>query len=79
MAKAAAVRGRIMVATESFSKRFEGADHHFAKGVTRVREGHPILKGIEHLFEPLEGVHYDVEAASQAPGEVRGAEEPKAS
>lgn len=63
--------GRILVAKESFSKRFQGADHTFNAGVTRVREGHPILKGIEHLFKPIDA-HYDVETATAAPGESRG-------
>lgn len=67
-----AVEGRILVAIDSFSRRFEGADHSFQKDVTRVRAGHPILKGIEHLFKPIEA-HYEVEAASAAPGEKRGA------
>ena len=66
-----AAEGRILVAVESFSREFEGAPHTFSAGVTRVREGHPILKGIEHLFRPIDA-HYDVEAASAAPGEVRG-------
>ena len=72
MAKVRAVeRGEMLVAIESFSHRFEGADHAFVLGVTRVRSGHPILRGIEHLFKPIEP-HYEVEAASAAPGEKRG-------
>lgn len=68
--KEAAERGEILVATESFARRFEGADHAFHAGVTRVRAGHPILRGIEHLFEPIQA-HYEVESATAAPGEAR--------
>lgn len=64
-------RGGILVANESFSKRFEGADHHFQSGVTRVREGHPILRGVEHLFKPV-SADYEFEQATAAPGEKRG-------
>ena len=43
-------------------------------GVTRVREGHELLKQYPHLFDPVDDapVHYDVEAATQGPGEKRG-------
>lgn len=72
MAKDAPVgEPRILIATDSFSKRYEGADHSFVAGTTRVREGHPILKGIEHLFKPVDA-HYEVEAATAGPGEKRG-------
>lgn len=38
-----------------------------------VRAGHPLLKGREHLFEPVEqAVRFDVEQATAAPGEKRG-------
>jgi hypothetical protein len=67
--------GRILVATESFSARFEGSDHGFTDGRTTVREGHPILKGIEHLFRPItpnyEWQRNGVEQATAAPGEHR--------
>lgn len=62
---------QILVAKESFAKRYEGADHHFVSGQTRVRAGHRILEGVEHLFEPILP-HYDVEQATAAPGEKRG-------
>lgn len=64
--------GEILVAIESFSKSYAGSDHHFTAGQTRVRSGHPILRGVEHLFKPVEA-HYEVEAATAAPGERRGA------
>lgn len=39
-----------------------------------VREGHPLLKGRESLFEPYEAkVRFDVEQATAAPGKKRGA------
>lgn len=63
-------RGEVLVAKESFVARYDGADHHFTAGVTRVRAGHPILKGIEHLFQPVVA-HYEVEQATNAPGERR--------
>lgn len=62
--------GVIYVATESFSKRFEGADHQFVQGQTRVRAGHPILQGVEHLFKPIDA-NYEVESATAGPGEKR--------
>lgn len=57
--------GQILVATESFSARFEGADRHFVANHTTVREGHPVLKGIAHLFTPIVP-HYEVEQAPPA-------------
>lgn len=71
MAKDKPEEAQILIATESFSVRFEGADHSFVQGLSRVRAGHPILKGIEHLFAPIRA-HYEWEAATAAPGEVRG-------
>jgi len=67
-----ASEGRIFIAKESFAMNFNGADISVIAGSTRVREGHPLLKGPEHLFEPI-NVHYDVESATDAPGEKRGA------
>ena len=40
----------------------------------RVRYGHPILRAHGEHFEPVDTrVHYDVEQATAAPGERRGA------
>lgn len=39
-------------------------------GVTRVREGHPLLKGREVMFRELD-VHYDLEDARSAPEEKK--------
>jgi hypothetical protein len=64
-------QGEILVAKETFTKRFQGADYTFTAGRDRVRAGHPILQGIEHLFEPI-WPHYEIEQATSAPGEKRG-------
>ena len=60
----------VYVAKESFACRLDGKRVIVNRGKTRVRHGHPLLKGREHLFSPI-GVHYDVEQATAAPGEVR--------
>lgn len=65
--------GRVFVARESGSAEVDGEQYSFVKGVTRVREGHPLLKGREHVFSPVdEVVHYEWESATAAPGEKRG-------
>lgn len=65
--------GAVFVAKESGSTEIKGESYVFVKGVTRVREGHPILKTCPEYFEPVEEhVHYDVEKATAAPGEKRG-------
>lgn len=65
------VRGRrIYVPIDSFVAEVDGVDVTFTT-TTRVREGHPVLDGREHLFREI-GADYEVEAATQAPGEVRG-------
>ncbi len=73
MAPTRANKGDVYVANESGSAEVDGETLTFTKGVTRVRVGHPLLKGREHLFDPIEmTVHYDVEQATAAPGEKRG-------
>ena len=68
-----AAEGRILVAKESFTHTFQGAVHVFVEGQSRVREGHPVLRGIEHLFEPIRPQPgYEIEDASAAPGSKRG-------
>lgn len=62
----------IFVANETFTTRFEGSDVVIRKGKTRIREGHPLLRGREHLFTAL-SVDYDIEQATKAPGEKRSA------
>jgi hypothetical protein len=63
--------GEIFVAKQSFTTELDGVPISVYGGQTRVRAGHPLLQGREALFEPLK-VHYDVEAATAAPGETRG-------
>ncbi len=64
----------ILTPSESFSMSYEGADHAFVQDQTRVRAGHPILRGIEHLFKPIR-VHYEYQAAAPEP---KAKPEPKA-
>lgn len=71
MAKDSAGR-RIFMAAESFTTTLDGVPTVVIADVTRVREGHPLLAGREHMFRELD-VHYDVEDASDAPGSKRGA------
>jgi hypothetical protein len=60
----------ILVARESFTTMLDGETVTVHAGATRVREGHPLLEGREELFEPLE-IQYDIEQATDAPGEKR--------
>lgn len=64
---------QIYVAIDSFTTDLpDGTPVFVYKDTTRVREGHALLKGREHLFKPID-VEYDVEQATAAPGEKRGA------
>jgi hypothetical protein len=73
MAARASKNGDVYIAKESGSAEVDGRTLTFTKGITRVRAGHPLLKGREGLFEPVDDVvHYDVEQATAAPGEKRG-------
>lgn len=59
--------GKIYVARYTGLAQMEdGTQVYLQAGVTRVREGHPLLKGGESQFEELH-VHYDVETARQVP------------
>lgn len=62
---------QVYVATASFEAFVDGERVLVQRGKTRVREGHPILTGREHLFAP-QTVRFEVEQATQAPGEKRG-------
>lgn len=64
-------QGRIYVARESGVAEIAGESCPFTVGVTRVREGHPLLDVAPASFEPI-SVHYDVEQATAVPGERRG-------
>lgn len=67
-----AAEGKIFVATESGTVDFGGQYYAFTRGVTRVREGHPLLKVLPDYFKPID-VHYEWETATAEPGEKRGA------
>jgi hypothetical protein len=51
--------GEILIATETVLTQFEGENVYIYAGQTTVREGHPILKGREAMFVPVQ-VHYDL-------------------
>ncbi len=71
MTKTVAPAGRrIYVPISPFIAEIDGVAVTF-KSTTRVREGHPVLDGREGLFREIDA-EYEVEAATQAPGEVRG-------
>lgn len=64
--------GQIYVAKDSgVASVPEYGEIVFTKGVTRIREGHPILKQLAPYFEPLT-VQYDIEDTTAAPGDKRG-------
>jgi len=67
----------IYVAKQSFATELDGVPIIVNRGATRVRAGHPLLKGREDLFE-LITVQYDIEKATAAPGERRAAPAPEA-
>jgi|SRR5688500_3079016 len=69
--------GKIYIAKQSAVVFLESGDRVTLRGgVTRVREGHPLLEGRESMFEEID-VHYDVETARQAP-KAEAKPEPKA-
>lgn len=73
--------GKIYVAVQDGLCQLPDGNYVTLKtGVTRVREGHPLLKGRESMFKELD-VHYDLEDMRAAPEQkkpVPKAEEPKA-
>lgn len=44
----------IYIAVESGSCDIKGESFTFARGVTRVRAGHPLLKAVPDYFEPID-------------------------
>lgn len=62
--------GQIYVAKQTFTTEVDGTPVTVHAGITRVREGHALLKGRSELFEPIL-VQYDVEQATAKPGEKR--------
>jgi len=72
-----ASRGAVYVATTSGSAEIKGQVYPFTKDVTRVREGHALLKlfaGTDTFKLVEDSVTYEVEKATRAPGEQRGEE-----
>ena len=61
---------RVFICSESFVAKLDGVDTTFIKDSSRVREGHPILERHGRFFRLID-VHYDVERATAAPGELR--------
>lgn len=63
----------VHVATVTFMCDIDGEQIWVEKGKTRVRQGHPLLTRYSDSFQPVDtGVHFDVEQATAAPGELRG-------
>lgn len=63
--------GRIYVARTSGTTEVDGQSFVFITGVTRVREGHPVLKACPDYFEPItEHVHHEWEQADAAPARL---------
>lgn len=62
---------KIFVASQTFNTVIDGRSALIAAGVTRVREGHPLLDAYPGYFRELD-VHYDVEDTSARPGHARG-------
>lgn len=46
--------------------RHDGSVRHFVRGRTTIEEGHPILKGREHMVEPLR-IDFPAPAKKPAP------------
>lgn len=64
----------IYVAKDGFACSIDGEEIRVAQG-ERVRAGHALLRSHADYFKPVdEDVHYDVEQATAAPGELRGAQ-----
>lgn len=51
--------GEILVAQTSAVVTVDGVRHQIKRGTTLARVGHPILRGREHMFGPL-NVTFDV-------------------
>lgn len=59
--------GKILVARESAMFDWDGQQVFIHQGRTTAREGHPVLRGREHLFEPLVPV-FEAEPAQERAG-----------
>jgi len=69
---ATAERDRTFVATRTFVCTVQGRRRIVERGVTRVREGDPILFGRDDCFALADVALPRVEAATNDPGELRG-------
>jgi hypothetical protein len=68
-----ATDGQMYVAVESGCAEIGGQTLPFVKNKTHVRSGHPLLSACPGYFVPTEErVDYEIETATQAPGEKRG-------
>lgn len=63
-------KSTIYVATHTFNTVLDGRRALITAGVTRVREGHPLLDANPGYFKVLD-VHYDVEDTNARPGHQR--------
>lgn len=61
----------IMIAVDSGVVVHDGREQIVTKGVTRARRGHQIVRANPSLWRPID-VHFDIEQATAAPGELRG-------
>ena len=67
----------VWVAVETFACEIDGAGVIVHAGQTRVREGHPMLDTYRGAFKLADqGLHFDTEQATAAPGEKRSAPAP---
>lgn len=65
-------RGGILIAIESGSGVLDdGTPVEFRRGITRVREGHPVALKWPQYFEPI-AVQYELEEMTAEPGKKRG-------
>lgn len=69
-AKQEKTEDRLWVAIDDGVSFVDGEMMPYKRGVTRVREGHPLLSANPGAFKRLEA-HYDVETATAGPGEAR--------
>lgn len=61
------------IATTSFVCTIDGRSYNVTKDQTRVAEGHPVMRGREHLFRRADdGLTFGIEEATDTPGERRG-------
>ena len=64
--------GRIYVARTSGTSEVDGNSYVYITGVTRVREGHPLLKAVPDYFELVtEQIHHEWEQSDAPRGKAR--------